>query len=323
MPARRTAPRDRKELASCSFLTAAILLLVAVAAAPASGETPGLAARLDRAAAESRWDDALAIADTLSSERHEAYLASLQRIVGLQCRKGDLEAAYDAIDELLAAGCWDFRALREDPELALISGQERFRTAVRGAWSQQYIGMLERESRAGMQMPDRIMATLALREGERVADVGAGSGYFTLPVAAAVGPTGKVWATDIRQEMLDHIAGRLREAGLNNVELALVTPDDPQLPPGGVDTILMVDVFHYIRERTAYGRKLRDALAPGGRLVVIDFRYDPDAVREFAPPPEQQVARETLDADLAAAGFRVREAHDFLPEQYFVVYEAR
>lgn len=315
MPARRTAPR--------SFLTVAVLLLAAVAAAPASAETPDLAARLDRATAESRWDDALAIADTLSSERHEAYLASLQWIVGLQCRKGDLEAAYDALDELLAAGCWDFRALREDPELALISGQERFRTAVRAAWSQQYIGMLERESRAGMQMPDRIMATLALREGERVADVGAGSGYFTLPVAAAVGPTGKVWATDIRQEMLDHIAGRLREAGLDNVELALVAPDDPQLPAGGVDTILMVDVFHYIRERTAYGLKLRDALAPGGRLVVIDFRYDPDAVREFAPPPEQQVARETLDADLAAAGFRVREAHDFLPEQYFVVYEAR
>jgi len=323
MPARRTASRARSGLASSAFLIVAVFLLVAFVAEPAPAETPGLAARLDRAAAESRWDDALAVADTLSSARHEAYLASLQRIVGLLCRKGDLEAAYGALDELLAAGCWDFRALREDPELAAISGQERFRDVVRAAWSRQYIGMLEGESRAGMQMPDRIMAALALREGERVADVGAGSGYFTLPVAAAVGPTGKVWATDIRQEMLDHIAGRIREAGLDNVELVLVPPDDPQLPAGGVDTILMVDVFHYIKERAAYGRKLRDALAPGGRLVVIDFRYDPDAVREFAPPPEQQVAREALDADLAAAGFRVREAHDFLPEQYFVVYEAR
>lgn len=323
MPVLRTTRHVLDGIVPSMILPAAILLLAVAAAAPAPAETPGLAARLDRAAAESRWDDALAVADTLSSERHEAYLASLQRVVGLQCRKGDLEAAYDALDELLAAGCWDFQALREDPELAAISGQERFRTAVRAAWSRQYIGMLERESRAGMQMPDRIMAALALREGERVADVGAGSGYFTLPVAAAVGPTGKVWATDIRQEMLDHIAGRLREAGLDNVELVLVPPDDPQLPAGGVDTILMVDVFHYIKERTAYGRKLRDALAPGGRLVVIDFRYDPDAVREFAPPPEQQVARETLDADLAAAGFRVREDYDFLPEQYFVVYEAR
>jgi hypothetical protein len=123
--------------------------------------------------------------------------------------------------------------------------------------------------------------------------------------------------------MLDYIAARLTDEGIENVELGLVEPDDPALPAHGVDTILMVDVFHYIKERTEYGNKLLAGLAPGGRLVVIDFRYDPQAVREFAPPPEQQVPRETLDAELAAAGFRVRASYDFLPEQYFVVYEAR
>jgi SAM-dependent methyltransferase len=123
--------------------------------------------------------------------------------------------------------------------------------------------------------------------------------------------------------MLDHIAGRLREAQLSNVELKLVPPDDPQLPAGGFDTILMVDTIHYIKDRAAYARKLREALAPGGRLVIVDFRRDPDAQREFAPPLEQQVARETLDAEMATCGLQPVAAYDFLPEQYFVVYAAR
>ena len=183
--------------------------------------------------------------------------------------------------------------------------------------------MLERESRQAMQHPDRILADLAFRPGEVVADVGAGSGYFTIPIARAVGEAGKVLALDIRQEMLDFIAGRLGAEGLDNVQLGLVEATDPGLPAHGVDTIFMVDVFHYIKDRQAYAQKLKDGLAPGGRLVVIDFRYDPEAEREFAPPPQQQVARADLDADMAAAGFQVRESFDYLPEQYFVVYEVR
>ena len=153
-----------------------------------------------------------------------------------------------------------------------------------------------------------------------VADVGAGSGYFTIPVARAVGADGRVIATDIRQEMLDYIANRLTDEGVTNVELVKVEPDDPGLPAGGVDLVLMVDVMHYVKDRVSYGRKLRSSLSPGGRLVVIDFRHDPDAEREFAPPPEQQIPQGTLDLEMGEAGFEVAASYDFLPEQYFVVY---
>jgi ubiquinone/menaquinone biosynthesis C-methylase UbiE len=300
------------------------LLLVAISAqSQVPDPDPGGRLRLDQAVKDKRWDDALAHADTLAFAAHTAYMDILQEIVRLHCRKGDQEKAFTALDEMLEAGYWNYRALGKDPDLALITEQDRFKEAIRGAWAKQYIKMLERDTRQDMQLPEQILAELDFQPGETVADIGAGSGYFTVPVAHAVGPEGKVLALDIRQEMLDFIAARLPKEGLDNVELGLVQADDPQLPAHGVDTILMVDVFHYIKERQAYAEKLNAGLAPGGRLVVIDFRYDPDAEREFAPPIQQQVAREDLDADLAAAGFRVRAAHDFLPEQYFVIYEVK
>jgi len=300
-----------------------LVLIAAAAAQPTADLDPvRIRADLDRVLAAADFDSALGLADQLVAHQHAEYLDALTTVVRIHCRRGDRTAAYLALQELLDAGCWDFRALAQDTTLALVNREDRFRGMVRKAWSAQYIEMLERDSRDAMQHPDEIMAALAFRPGERVADVGAGSGYFTLRVARAVGETGKVWALDIRQEMLDFIAGRLASEDLRNVELGLVTPDDPGLPVGGVDTILMVDVFHYIQERTAYAEKLRRALAPGGRLVVIDFRYDPEAEREFAPPVEQQVRREDLDRALAAAGLRVVASYDFLPEQYFVIYVA-
>jgi hypothetical protein len=109
---------------------------------------------------------------------------------------------------------------------------------------------------------------------------------------------------------------------VDNVELKKVEPDDPQLPPGGVDLIVMIDTMHYITERTAYGEKLRRGLAPGGRLVIIDYIPKSWEERPWGPPPQQHLPKETLNADLARAGLKVVEDYDFLPEQYFIVYEA-
>jgi SAM-dependent methyltransferase len=265
----------------------------------------------------------VAPAEELATLAANEHLEALYTLLRIDCQRGDRKAAYETLEDLLGAGWWDHRRLREDPDLALINREDRAKAMIRRAWSRQYIRLLERDSRDAVQKPADVMATLAIRPGERVADIGAGSGYFTLRLAEAVGDGGHVWALDIRQEMLDYLAQRLREAQLENVEVRLVEPDDPELPAGGVDIILMVDTIHYIKDRTSYARKLRPALAPGGRLVIIDFRYDPDAVREFAPPLEQQVPRETLDAEMAAAGFAVVAAYDFLPEQYFVVYGVR
>lgn len=268
-------------------------------------------------------DSVVALAEESAAVAQVEYLEALYGLLRIHCERGDRTRAYKTLDALLAAGWWDHRRLRADADLALISQEDRFRTMVRKAWSKQYIGMLERESRDVLQKPAEVMAALALRPGERVADIGAGSGYFTLRIAEAVGDDGRVIAIDIRQEMLDHIADRLRGSPLQNVELKLAPADDPQLPAGSVDTILMVDTIHYVQDRTDYARKLRAALTRGGRLVIIDFRYDPHARREFAPPLEQQVPQETLDAEMAAAGFAVVQTYDFLPEQYFVVYAPR
>jgi ubiquinone/menaquinone biosynthesis C-methylase UbiE len=280
----------------------------------------GLEADLERALAEGRLDEALELAEQVAFEEMAEYFEARMRVVEILCLRGEKDEAVEAVREMLDAGYWDVRRLLRDEKLALLNQDESFQEMVRAAWAKQYIGMLERDSRDEMQKPAEIMATLAFSRGERVADVGAGSGYFTLPIARAVGPTGKVWAADIRQTMLDYIDERVGAEGLTNVELVLCEADDPGLPSGGVDTILMVDTIHYVKDRAAYGRKLAEALAPGGRLVIIDFRYDPDAEREFAPPLEQQVEREVLDAEMQEAGFVVAESYDFLPEQYFVVY---
>ncbi len=200
------------------------------------------------------------------------------------------------------------------------------------AWSQsqdaieRYLAMLERPEREEFQKPKQVIAELALRPGERVADIGAGSGYFTIPAAKAVGPRGVVWAIDIRQPMLDYIAARLRDEKLSNVRLKLVAADDPQLPPGGVDTILMVDVYHYIhfeKRGAEYATKLLLGLAPGGRVAVIDYIPRTWEQRPWGPPPEQQMSREKLDEYMAAGGLRPARVHRFLPEQYFVEYTTR
>jgi ubiquinone/menaquinone biosynthesis C-methylase UbiE len=146
---------------------------------------------------------------------------------------------------------------------------------------------------------------------------------FARRVSSAVGPAGIVWAIDIRPEVLAVLGERARRDGLTNIQLQVVRPDDPQLPPAGVDTILMVDTLHYLKDRAAYTRKLRAGLAPGGRVVIIDFRPKPLEERPWGPPPEQKMSREDVDAAMAEAGLFPARVHEFLTEQFFVEYRTR
>jgi hypothetical protein len=123
--------------------------------------------------------------------------------------------------------------------------------------------------------------------------------------------------------MLDYLDLRVKAQKATNVALRKVASDDPQLAPGSVDTILMIDAIHYVKDRTAYAKKLLPALAAGGRVVIIDYVPKPMAERPWGPPPEQQFPKEQLDREMAGAGFKVLAAYDFLPEQFFVVYGAR
>ena len=183
--------------------------------------------------------------------------------------------------------------------------------------------MLERKERDSFQKPDEVMRALALRPGERVADIGAGSGYFTLRVARAVGPSGQVLAIDINPDLLEFLDRRVKEAGLANVKTVRVEKDDPKLPaggrrhdPDGRHAPLRLRARR-VREEAARGTR------PGGRVVVIDYTPKPWEERPWGPPPEQKMAREEVDEAMAAAGLVPSKVHEFLPEQFFVEYVAR
>ncbi|MFH1754714.1 MAG: methyltransferase domain-containing protein [Candidatus Latescibacterota bacterium] len=262
---------------------------------------------------------ALEIAEKMADLTYPKHIAALYKTAAMHCLLGHKEHAYQWVRWTLEAGFWDYRRLLADEDFTLIREEERFTNLVTKTRIQRYLEMLERPEREEFQKPAEVMAALALRPGERVADIGAGSGYFTIPVAKAVGASGTVWAIDIRQEMLDYIEGRLAEEKLDNVKLLLVEKDDPRLPAGGIDTILLIDTWHYIRD-PEYAKKLSAGLAPGGRVVIIDYKPKAWEDRPWGPPPQQQTSREELDEHFAQAGLQPIKVHDFLTEQYFVEY---
>jgi ubiquinone/menaquinone biosynthesis C-methylase UbiE/phosphohistidine phosphatase SixA len=180
-----------------------------------------------------------------------------------------------------------------------------------------YIALLEDPQRDAWQMPDRVVRALGLREGDVVADIGAGSGYFTLRLAGAVGAAGRVRAVDISGDMLHHLEQRVRETGLTNVEIVLAKPDDPLLPPRTTDLVFVCDTWHHIDARPRYLATLSRALKRGARIAIVDFHR-----RELpvGPPPSMKLSREQVVAELAAAGYRLAEEHRFLEYQYFLVF---
>jgi ubiquinone/menaquinone biosynthesis C-methylase UbiE len=180
-----------------------------------------------------------------------------------------------------------------------------------------YIALLEDPQRDAWQTPDQVVRALRLREGDAVADIGAGSGYFTLRFAAAVGNTGRVRAVDINPDMLRHLEQRVRRARLANVEAILAKADDPLLPPGSIDLVFICDTWHHIGDRPRYLATLARALKPGGRVAIVDFHQ-----RELpvGPPPSMKLSREQVVTEFASAGYRVAEEHRFLEYQYFVVF---
>lgn len=281
--------------------------------------------KFDEAYNAGDYEKALEIAKQMDEAVAPHHWDNLYNIACLNALRGNKPKAYEFLYKAVDSGFWNARQMMEDEDLASLKGDDLHRYLVRSAWANGYIWMLEREEREEFQKPDEVLKALELKAGQTVADIGAGSGYFTIPIAKAVGPEGKVLAIDISQHMLDYIGRRIKAEQLENVELRKVERDDPELPEGGIDLILMVDTIHYImsgEERTAYAKKLREGLAPGGRLIIIDYIPKPWDERPWGPPPEQHLSKETLNKEMATAGLTVINEHDFLPEQYFVVYGA-
>lgn len=306
-----------------AYLLALTLLLIPELVRPESPpELSALESELNAALAAGDDERALALAMRVNEAIEPRHVDALYAVARLHARLGHEKEALDWLERAAAAGLLSVQELRADEAFATLREQERFRTLTRAVWLKGYLWLLERPERDLYQQPDRVLKTLALRPGERVADVGAGSGYFTVRLARAVGEQGTVWALDINETLLEHLRRRIAEEGLTNVRVAKVAADDPGLPPGGVDTVLMVDTLHYVRDRAAYARRLRTGLAPGGRIVIIDFRPKPLEERPWGPPPEQEMTREEVDAAMAEAGLLPVAVHDFLTEQFFVEYRA-
>lgn len=183
-----------------------------------------------------------------------------------------------------------------------------------------YIASQEEPGRAEWQKPEEVLKALGLAPGQTACDVGTGPGYFSLRLARALGERGHVYAVDVEPGMLDALRERLGPSGLRNVTPVLALGDDPLLPDGACDLVLIVDTFHHFDDGVAYLRRLQRALRPGGRLANIDFHKRETPV---GPPLERRVSREAFLDAATSAGYALAQEHDFLPYQYFVVLRPR
>jgi ubiquinone/menaquinone biosynthesis C-methylase UbiE len=184
--------------------------------------------------------------------------------------------------------------------------------------SRAYIAALEDPARDAYQKPHEVITALALKDGERIADIGAGAGYFTLRFAHHVGDNGTVYAVDISPDMILHVNQAVRDAGLQNVRTILALPGDPLLPARSVDRIFICDTWHHIDNHGAYLAVLRKTLRPGGQIVIIDFHKKEMPVA--GPPMEMRIPRDEVVREFQQNGFTLAREETFLPYQYFLVF---
>lgn len=181
----------------------------------------------------------------------------------------------------------------------------------------QDLGLLEAPDRDEWQRPEQIMDALGIADASVVADIGAGAGWFTVRLARRVGPNGLVYAQDVQAEMVTAFSRRVKRLGLTNVRAVRGREDDPNLPAGFFDAVLMVDVVREVTDRPGLFRHLARALKPQGRIGVVDFRLEgggpgPDAGDRISPDVVLAAAEE--------AGLRLFRSESFLPYHYFLIF---
>ena len=179
------------------------------------------------------------------------------------------------------------------------------------------LGLLDAPDRELWQRPDQIMDSLGIADGSVVADIGAGSGWFTIRLARRVGPQGLVYAEDVQNEMINAILRRVGREGFNNVRARLGLKNDPRLPASSLDAALMVDAYHEVEDRVTMLANLAKALKPGGRLGIVDFRLDGTGP---GPDREERVSPDVVVADATKAGLKLIRQEPFLQYQYFLIF---
>jgi len=177
-------------------------------------------------------------------------------------------------------------------------------------WAKRFDG----PERDAWQLPDRVLATLNLQSGQAVADIGSGTGYFSIRLAK-LSAAPKVFGADIEPSMVTYLRERATKEGLTNVVSVQASADSPNLPEP-VDLILIVDTYHHIGNRAVYFRKLAASLKPGGRIAIIDFK--PDSPE--GPPAQFRFSPGKLRAEMSKAGYKLAAQYDYLPRQNFLVF---
>jgi ubiquinone/menaquinone biosynthesis C-methylase UbiE len=200
----------------------------------------------------------------------------------------------------------------QQPGVHPVSGRVYARTmSVEGApW-------LDRREREDEENPDLALRLLRIRRGSTVADIGAGSGYFTIRLAKIVGPMGKVYASDIQAGMLTLLQQNATRAKVDNVIPVLGANDDPKLPAGSIDLAIMVDVYHEFSEPQRMLQRIREALKPDGRLVLLEYRAeDPDVpiLRDH------KMSKAQVKQEVEHEGFKQSRVYDDLPWQHLFIF---
>ena len=180
----------------------------------------------------------------------------------------------------------------------------------------QWAKVFDDPERDRWQRPDEVVAALRLAPDARVADIGAGTGYFTVRIARAV-PRGHVYAVDIEADMVRYVTERAQREQLPNVTAVLAAPDDPKLPMA-VDRVLVVDTYHHIEGREAYFRRVKSRLKPDGEVAIVDFTKE----SPIGPPAAMRLAPDTVKQEMARAGYVLAVEHP-LPNQYVLVFRPR
>ena len=176
---------------------------------------------------------------------------------------------------------------------------------------------LDRREREDEENPDLALRLLRIRKGATVADIGAGSGYITIRMAKIVGPMGKVYASDIQSGMLTLLQQNVAKAKLDNVVPVLGALDDPKLPAESLDLAIMVDVYHEFSEPQKMLQRIREALKPDGRLVLLEYRAEDANVPIL---PDHKMTKAQVKQELEHEGFKQSRVYDDLPWQHLFIF---
>jgi SAM-dependent methyltransferase len=175
---------------------------------------------------------------------------------------------------------------------------------------------LDRSERESEENPEGALDAIGIKPGMVVADVGAGTGYMTLRLAARVGESGKVYAEDVQPEMLRRLRQNAAAAKLTNIQTVLGGEADPKLPPGALDLILMVDVYHEFSQPQKMVRKMRESLKPDGRLVLLEYRKEDPSI---PIRPEHKMSVQEVRMELEPEGFHLDQVLETLPRQHILI----